>query len=59
MKLWRTGLEKIQAYGSVHLGINVESLVEEVNKNLAELESFQQSGRTSPLIEIPSIHLIC
>lgn len=59
IKLWRTGLEKIQAYGPVHLGINLESLVEEVNKNLAELESFQQTGGPSPLLDIPSIHLIC
>ena len=59
IKLWRTGLQKIEPYGLIHLGINVEALAEAVRKNLAELESFQQSGEVSPALEVPSIHLIC
>jgi predicted metal-dependent hydrolase len=59
LKLWRTGLEKIAAYGPVHLGVNVEALSEAVKRNLAELESFQQSGGPIPELEVPSIHLIC
>jgi predicted metal-dependent hydrolase len=59
LKLWRTGLEKITSYGPVHLGVNVEALSELVKRNLAELESAQQSGAPIPNLEVPSIHLIC
>jgi uncharacterized protein len=59
IKLWRTGLQKIEPYGLIHLGINVEALAGAVKKNLAELEFFQQSGGVSPTLDIPSINLIC
>ena len=59
IKLWRTGLQKIEPYGLIHLGVNVEALAEAVKKNLAELEAFQQNGEVSAALEIPSIHLIC
>jgi predicted metal-dependent hydrolase len=58
IKLWRTGLEKIETYGPAHLGVNVEALVQAVKRNLAELECCQQSGGEFPTLEIPSIHLI-
>jgi uncharacterized protein len=58
LKLWRTGLEKLAAYGPIHLGIQVESLVEAVKQNLAELEAAQQSGAL-PALNLPMIHLIC
>src|SRR5262250_1591739 len=47
IKLWRLGLQKIEA------------LAEAVKKNLAELESCQQSGAVAPSLDVPSIHLIC
>jgi uncharacterized protein len=56
IKLWRTGLEKIETYGPVHFGVNVEALVQAVKRNLAELEGCQQSGGPLPTLEIPSIH---
>jgi uncharacterized protein len=59
LKLWRTGLEKIAVYGPVHLGVNVAALTEAVKRNLAELESSQQCGGSTPELEVPSIHLIC
>ncbi len=59
LKLWRTGLEKIQPYGPIHLGIHIEALGEAVKRNLAELESSQQSGAPTADLEVPSIHLIC
>ena len=59
IKLWRMGLQKIEPYGLIHLGINIEALAEAVKKNLAELESCQQSGAVAPTLDIPSIHLIC
>jgi predicted metal-dependent hydrolase len=59
VKLWRTGLEKIQPYGPVHLGVNVEALFEAVHKNLKQLESTQKAGGPTVNLDIPSIHLIC
>jgi uncharacterized protein len=59
IKLWRMGLQKIEPYGLLHLGVNIEALAEAVKKNLAELESCQQIGAVAPTLDIPSIHLIC
>ena len=59
IKLWRTGLEKIEPYGLVHLGVNIEALAVAVRRNLKELESLQQKEGPSPALDIPSIHLIC
>jgi len=58
IKLWRTGLAKIERYRPIYFAVNVESLVAAVEQNLAELEAAQQSG-DSPLLNIPTIHLIC
>ena len=59
LKLWRTGVEKIDPYGPIHLGINVEALSEAVHKNLLELERNQKTGGQALDLQIPSIHLIC
>jgi uncharacterized protein len=59
VKLWRTGLEKIVPYSPIHLGVNIEALTEAVKRNLAELESSQQSGDPPAKLDIPSIRLIC
>lgn len=58
IKLWRTGLEKIEPYGPAHLGIQVDSLVDAVKLNLAELEAARQSG-AAPALDIPTIHRVC
>lgn len=58
IKLWRTGLEKIEPYGPAHLGIQVDSLVDAVKLNLTELEAARQSG-AAPALDIPTIHLVC
>ena len=38
IKLWHTGLEKLEPYAPVYLGIDVESFVRAVRENLTELE---------------------
>jgi len=58
IKLWRMGLEKIEPYGSIHLGVNIEALAGAVKKNLTELEACQETG-AAPTLDIPSIHFIC
>ena len=57
LKLWRTGLEKLAAYGPAFYGINVESLQVAVRGNLAELEADPQ--KNSALFNLPTIHLFC
>ena len=37
IKLWHSGLEKLEPYGPVYLGIDVESFVAAVKENLNEL----------------------
>jgi predicted metal-dependent hydrolase len=59
VKLWRTGLEKLNAYQPVYLGMNVEALMQSVRENLAKLEGAQQRGTPPPVLELPSIQLIC
>jgi predicted metal-dependent hydrolase len=59
VKLWRTGLEKLMAYQPVYLGMNVEALMQNVQANLASLESARARGAPTPDLEIPSIQLIC
>jgi predicted metal-dependent hydrolase len=59
LKLWRTGLEKIEPYGAVHLGVNVEALADAVKNNLADLEAGQQNSSAAPSLSMPTISLLC
>ena len=38
LKLWRTGVEKLEPYAPVFLGIDVETLIAAVRRHLAQLE---------------------
>ena len=53
LKLWHTGLEKLEAYAPVYLGIDVESFVRAVRENLTELKTLQQKGEVCSTISIP------
>ena len=57
IKLWRTGIEKVETYGPVFLGVNVGTLVEAVRANLAQLESGQPN--TTDILVPPTINLLC
>jgi uncharacterized protein len=58
LKLWRSGLEKIEPYGPVHLGVDLESLVEAVKENLHDLEAAQQKQTPCPPLAIPILKRI-
>ena len=58
VKLWRSGLEKLEPYGPLHLGIHVEAFVKAVRSNLTEVEAARQSGAAT-VLEYPTIHLVC
>jgi uncharacterized protein len=53
VKLWHSGLEKLEAYRPVYLGINVESFVNAVKGNLIDLEAVQQKREESLTLNIP------
>lgn len=59
LKLWRTGMDKLENYAPVHLGVNVESLLDGVKANFAVLSAAQQQGRPMPSLDIPLISLLC
>jgi len=56
IKLWRTGIEKVETFGPVFLGVNVESLVKAVRANLVQLESGQPN--TIDTLVPPTINLL-
>jgi predicted metal-dependent hydrolase len=49
IKLWRTGLEKLEPYGAVHLGVDLKSLVEPTKDNLARAEAAERQGVAAEL----------
>ena len=49
IKLWRTGLEKLERYGPAHLGVDLASLVEPTKKNLARAEAAETRGGAADL----------
>src|SRR4030095_8252744 len=57
LKLWRTGIEKLQPYSPVYLGVNVDALMTGVAANLAALEKDQQ--KTANALGAPTIQLLC
>jgi len=57
LKLWRMGIEKLQLYSPVYLGVNVDALVEGVSANLAALEKDQQ--KTAAALGVPTIQMHC
>jgi len=55
VKLWRMGLEKIEPYGPIYLGIDVASLAEIVKEHLRDLELAQQRDSEWPAIDFPTL----
>ena len=58
IKLWRSGLEKIEPYGSVHLGVNLGAFAAAVKENLDELQAVQQKGGDCASLDIPTLYRI-
>jgi hypothetical protein len=59
LKLWRTGLEKLELYAPVFCGVNVEFLASAVKDHLARLEADPQNSGTELLSHPPTIHFVC
>ena len=58
IKLWHSGLEKIEPYGPVHLGVDLGSFVEAVKENLEKVEAVQQNGGDCPPLNVPTLYRI-
>jgi predicted metal-dependent hydrolase len=58
LKLWRMGLEKIEPYGPIYLGVDVASLVDAVKAHLRELESAQDEGSEWPALNFPTLYRV-
>lgn len=58
LKLWRMGLEKIEPYGPVYLGVNLASLVDVVKEHLQELELAQEKGSEWPVLNFPTLYRV-
>jgi len=58
LKLWPMGIEKLQPFVPVFLGVNVEALIAAVRANFAELQADQQRG-SATLTTPPTISLFC
>lgn len=58
LKLWSMGLEKIEPYGPICLGVNVDALINAVKHDLSELAANPQSGESLSLTP-PTIQVVC
>lgn len=56
LKLWRTGIEKLEPFGPVCLGIDVDALTSAVKQNLDELD--QSPAATLDSLIPPTIRFI-
>ena len=55
IKLWRRGLEKLEAYPAVHLGVDLASLTGAARENLKEVEAAYRENAAAPELTVPQI----
>jgi uncharacterized protein len=55
IKLWRMGLEKIEPYGPIYLGVELACFSAAVKGHLDELETVQKTGMDSPDLAAPTL----
>jgi len=53
IKLWGSGLEKLETYPPVHLEVDLATFIHEVIANLAEVEAAYRRGGASPNLTVP------
>jgi predicted metal-dependent hydrolase len=58
IKLWRMGLEKLEPYSPIYLGIDLASFTAAVKRNLDELETVQKTGTDSPAVAAPTLYRV-
>jgi uncharacterized protein len=58
IKLWKSGLEKIERYGPMHLGVDLGSFRRGVGDNLQLVELAHQKGEDPPELTVPILGLV-
>ena len=53
IKLWRSGLQKLEAYPPVHHRVDLGSFVQGVRENLKEVEDAYEKGGASSALKVP------
>jgi len=57
IKLWRAGLAKLAAYPPVHLGVDLDSFIQGVKRNLAEVELVYEKGGDPAQLHVPVLRM--
>ncbi len=57
IKLLHAGLEKLAAYPPIHLGVKLDSFVQEVKQNLQQIEQAYQKAGDPPELSVPVLAL--
>jgi predicted metal-dependent hydrolase len=55
IKLWQRGLEKLEAYPAIHLGVDLGSMIVATKKNLATAERAHAGNEAAPELGRPQI----
>jgi len=57
IKLMRAGLEKIEAYGPMHLGVDLGAFAAAVRDQLQQIEACHEGGEEVPELRAPRLSL--
>jgi predicted metal-dependent hydrolase len=57
IKLWQRGLEKLDAYPPIHLGVDLGPFTHEVNAHLAIVEAAHARGENAVELSVPVLSL--
>ena len=57
IKLWRSGLKKLEGYGADHLGVKLAPFLKQVKENLTTVELAEQRGEDSATLTVPVLSL--
>ena len=58
IKLWMSGLQKLERYGPAHLGVELDSFVSGVKENLKRVEVAREKGEDAPALKVPVLGLV-
>lgn len=55
IKLWRSGLQKLEAFPAVHQGVDLASFVRGVRESLREVERAHERGEDARDLTVPAL----
>ena len=57
IKLWRSGLEKLDGYPAIYLSVDLAAFIYAVKGNLTAVEAAQRGGQGAPALSVPVLRL--